>query len=223
MSEHAALLQIDIVDSTKLGEALGDEAMSALWTEHDRLARDLLREWRGREIDKSDGFLLLFADVDDALGYAMAYHRALSGLRPRIAARAGVHAGPAITRVNPAADVARGAKPLEVEGVVKPITARVMSLAGAGQTLLTGQARTTLATTNLRLRSHGHWRFKGVEQPFEVFEAGDEHCQFSPPADGAKAYRVVATGMRGFRLETSGTRCRPSETPFSAGATHSSP
>ena len=30
MSEHAALLQIDIVDSTKLGEALGDAAMSAL-------------------------------------------------------------------------------------------------------------------------------------------------------------------------------------------------
>ena len=56
----AALLQIDIVDSTKLGEALGDAAMSALWAEHDRLARDLLREWRGREIDKSDGFLLLF-------------------------------------------------------------------------------------------------------------------------------------------------------------------
>ena len=34
--------------------------MARLWAAHDRAARDLLREWRGREIDKSDGMLLLF-------------------------------------------------------------------------------------------------------------------------------------------------------------------
>lgn len=192
MSEHAALLQIDIVDSTKLGEALGDAAMSALWTEHDRLARDLLREWRGREIDKSDGFLLLFAEANDAVGYALAYHRVLAGLRPRVSARAGVHVGPVITRANPAADVARGAKPIEVEGVVKPITSRVMSLASGGQTLLTSQAaKAALATTSLRLQSHGYWRIHGVEEPIELFEVGDDGTHFIPPADTPKVYRVV--------------------------------
>ena len=84
MSEHAALLQIDVVDSTKLGEVLGDAAMSALWTEHDRVARDLLREWHGREIDKSDEFLLLFAEADDAIGYAMAYHRRIAQAGPQV-------------------------------------------------------------------------------------------------------------------------------------------
>jgi class 3 adenylate cyclase len=59
-SGHYALLLTDLVDSTRAVERLGDAAASRLWEAHDRLARDLLRRWRGREIDKSDGFLLLF-------------------------------------------------------------------------------------------------------------------------------------------------------------------
>jgi len=35
--------------------------LAALWAAHDRIARDLLPVRRGREIDKTDGMLLLFA------------------------------------------------------------------------------------------------------------------------------------------------------------------
>jgi class 3 adenylate cyclase len=70
MSEVRALLVTDVVDSTQLLERLGDEAAAALWTAHDRAARDLLREWRGLEIDRTDGFLLLFDAAADALGHA---------------------------------------------------------------------------------------------------------------------------------------------------------
>ena len=55
-----ALLLTDLVDSTKLSERLGDLAMAEVWAGHDRVARDLLLRWRGREIDKTDGMLLLF-------------------------------------------------------------------------------------------------------------------------------------------------------------------
>ena len=44
-------------------------------------------------------------------------------------------------RENAAEDIARGAKPLEVEGLAKPTAARVMALARGGQTLLTAEAR----------------------------------------------------------------------------------
>src|SRR2546423_11711209 len=54
-----ALLFTDVIDSTRLSARLGDAAMANLWAAHDRVARDLLRDWRGREIDKSDGMLLL--------------------------------------------------------------------------------------------------------------------------------------------------------------------
>src|ERR1035438_8067350 len=124
MSEVRALLLTDVVDSTKLAVGLGDAAMAEVWAAHDRVARDLLPTWRGREIDKSDGMLLLFEAAADAVGYALAYHRSLAALPMPLKARVGLHVGPVTLRENSAQDVARGAKPLEVEGLAKPTAAR---------------------------------------------------------------------------------------------------
>ena len=52
----------------------------------------------------------------------------------------GIHLGEVVLRENAADDVARGAKPLEVEGLAKAIAARVMSLAGQGRILMTRTA-----------------------------------------------------------------------------------
>jgi len=144
MNDVHALLLTDIVDSTRLSQAIGDAQMARAWAAHDRVARDLLRTWRGREIDKSDGFLLLFDRAADALGYALDYHRVLAAIDPRLHARAGLHFGAVTLRRNDPADVARGAKALEVDGVAKPLAARVMALAHGGQTLLTAAAREAL-------------------------------------------------------------------------------
>lgn len=191
MSETLALLQTDVVDSTLLAERLGDAAMAAVWQAHDRCARDLLAAWRGREIDKSDGFLLVFADPADAVGYALAYQRALASLGEPLLARAAVHVGPVTSRATPTDDVARGAKPLEIDGLAKPTVARVMALARGGQTLLTAAAVAALGANPHRVQSHGHWRLKGIETPLELFEIGDDHAAFTPPPDSAKAWRVL--------------------------------
>ena len=55
---NAALLFTDIVDSTSTTQRLGDEGAAALWKEHDRRARVLLRQHNGREIGRSDGLLM---------------------------------------------------------------------------------------------------------------------------------------------------------------------
>ena len=191
MSQRLALLLTDVVDSTQLAERLGDAAAAELNAAHDRMARDLLRSWRGREIDKTDGMLMLFDSAADALGYAVAYHAALAALPVPLQARAGLHVGSVMLRHNPPEDVARGAKPVEVEGIAKPVAARVMSLALGGQTLLTAEARDALGSTGLRLQSHGFWRIKGVAEPLELFEAGGAQAPFTPPPDSAKSYRVV--------------------------------
>lgn len=200
----AALLLTDLVDSAALAQRLGDEAMSRLWAAHDRVARDLLRDWQGREIDKTDGFLILFADARQALGYALAYHRALAALEPmltapdgrpvRLRARAGLHVGAVSVRETPAADVALGAKPLEVDGVSKPLAARVMSTALGGQTLITAAARDALGDLPQRVVSHGHWAVKGLPVPLELFEVGEEGAPFTAPPDAEKVYRVVQHG-----------------------------
>jgi predicted ATPase/class 3 adenylate cyclase/Tfp pilus assembly protein PilF len=194
MSEVHALLLTDIVDSTQLAETIGDAAAAALGAAHDRMARDLLRAWSGREIDKTDGMLMLFDSAADAAAFAVAYHAALALLPVPLKARAGLHVGALILRANPPQDVARGAKPLEVEGIAKPVAARIMSLALGGQTLLSAEARAALGPSALRVQSHGHWRIKGVAEPVELFELGDTSAPFTPPPDSAKVYRVVRSG-----------------------------
>ena len=195
MNDAHALLLTDIVDSTSLSGSIGDAAMARVWAAHDRAARDLLRAWRGREIDKSDGMLLLFGAAADAVRYALAYHRAIASLDVPLKARAGLHVGAVLIRENSAADIALGAKPLEIDGIAKPTAARVMSVARGGQTLLTADARSALEEFSLPLCSHGHWRLKGVAEPVELFEVGDDAASpVIPPVDGDKAYRVVRQG-----------------------------
>ena len=194
MSDVRALLLTDVVDSTRLAEKLGDAALADLWAEHDRAARDLLPQWRGREIDKTDGMLLLFDTAADAVGYALAYHRVLAGQSTALWARAGLHVGPVLLRENDAADVARGAKPIEVDGLAKSVAARVMSVARGGQTLLSAEAREALGATTLKLQSHGHWMVKGVTDPIELFQVGEADTRFQAPADSDKVFRVIRAG-----------------------------
>ena len=199
MTDVRALLVTDVVGSTELTEQVGDDAMADVWAAHDRVARDLLPVWRGREIDKTDGMLLMFDQADDAVQYAQAYHAGLARLAVAMKARAGLHVGPVLLRENTAEDVARGAKPLEVDGLAKPTAARVMSIAQGGQTLLTPEAHEAIRTTDLKFdlkfESHGHWVLKGVAEPMELFEVGALGARFVMPPDGDKVYRVIRHGQ----------------------------
>ena len=132
----------------------------------------------------------------------MEYHAALATLPTPLSARVGLHVGPVILRENAADDIARGAKPLEVEGLAKPIAARVMALARGGQTLLSAAAREALGTSVHKLVAHGHWRIKGVADPIELFEigaGGRPLCSTLRRREGASRRldgRLVAAGQR---------------------------
>lgn len=203
MPSPQVLLLTDIVDSTLITQQLGDAQASALWQAHDRQARALLAPWRGREIDKSDGLLLLFGTVDDAVGYAQDYHDALAQLQPPLRSRVGIHTGNLWLRENPAAEVALGAKPLEVDGLAKAVAARVMSVAVGGQTLLSDTAHIAWQEATDRAsdlagrgvpRACGHWRLKGVPEPLAVWAVGAGAGAGELPQDSAKAWRVVRQG-----------------------------
>ncbi len=207
------LLVSDLVGSTRLVQELGDRAAAELGHRHDRLARDLLVAHGGREIDKTDGFLLLFERPLDAVRYALEYHAALRRLsdeesRP-IEARMGIHLGEVLLRENLPDDVALGAKPLEVEGLAKPTTGRLMSLAQGGQTLLTRAAFDVarrgaidvFGVGELAWLAHGDYLFKGVMDPIEVFEVGRAgYAPLQVPEDSDKARRAdeqaTITGWR---------------------------
>jgi serine/threonine-protein kinase len=125
------LLVSDLVASTELIESLGDARAAEVFQHHNRLARNLLSTHEGVEIDKTEeGFLLLFERPLDAVLYALAYHQGLERLSVEVAtaltAQVGIHLGELYLRRNPAEHVARGAKPIEVEGLAKPLAVQLM-------------------------------------------------------------------------------------------------
>jgi len=196
------LLLTDLVGSTALVDAIGDRRSAALGVRFDRISRDLLRRHGGVEIDKTDGFLLLFERPDRAVRYALDMHRELDALSRNegvsMRARCGIHLGEVRLRENPPDDVARGAKPLEVEGLAKPLAARVMSLAQGGQTLLTRAAfdlarRAAVGEPELEgceWRQHGLYDLKGVSEGVEICEVGRPgQAPLTPPPSTEKAKR----------------------------------
>ncbi len=199
------LLLTDLVESTKVSEELGDQRLAEVSAAHDRMARDLFATYEGLEIDKSDGFLLLFERPIDAVGCALAYHQGVARLAEdvgvELAARAGIHLGEVHLRHNPLEDVARGAKPVEVEGLAKPLASRVMSLAAGRQTLAT-QSAFDLARRaaddrslgeHVRWTAHGRYVLEGVAEPVEIFEIGlSGFAPLTLPLDSDKARRAKA-------------------------------
>jgi putative peptide modification system cyclase len=198
------LLVCDLADSTALVERLGDLGAAELIRRHDRLSRDLLQRHGGREIDKTDGFLLVFERPIRAVAFALEYQRQLKDLGAaqsiELQARIGIHVGDIVQWENDATDVAHGAKAIEIEGLVKPVAARLMGIARPGQILLSGiayalalRARSELGDAYvLSWRAHGNYRFKGVPEAVPVYEVGEAGvAPFKSPAWSGKAHREI--------------------------------
>ncbi len=198
------LLLTDFVDSTAFVEAVGDRRASDVFGQHDRLVRDLVFAHGGREIDKTDGFLLVFRRPVEAVEFALAYHDALKNLSSELGvqlkSRAAIHLGEVQLRANAPEDVARGAKPVELEGLAKPTVARIMGLAVGGQTLLSDSAfemarRASVGNAALndgvKWLHHGPYRVKGVEEAIQVYEVGRVGAApLTAPAKSEKAWPV---------------------------------
>lgn len=210
------LLLTDLCDSTQLVERLGDAAAAELFREHDRLVLGLQQQWRGRLIDRSDGLLLLFDRAVDGLGFALDYARGLRDIGERrklarhdleLRARSGLHVGEVLTWRNSDAAVSFGAKPLEVEGLAKPMAGRLMTLARPGQILLSATAEPLAHRAARELgergdqliwKDWGRWRFKGVPQSQQVYEVGEPGISplRAPQQNRAKAWRDIPVWRR---------------------------
>ena len=127
-----ALVLCDLVDSTALVERLGDQTASELIRRHDRMAR--VRHASVTVAARSTrptGFSFCSTGRSQAVAFALDYQRELRALaeesKQPLSARVGIHVGDVMVWDNAPADVARGAKPIEVEGLAKPVAARLMA------------------------------------------------------------------------------------------------
>jgi putative peptide modification system cyclase len=199
------LVLCDLANSTALVERLGDQRAAALLRRHDRLARDLVLHHGGQEIDKTDGFLVMFERPIQGVAFALDYQRQLRQLgkdeKLDLRARVGLHVGDVMVWENNSDDVAHGAKRVEVEGLVKPVAARLAGLALPGQILASGVAASLAQRAHgelgeqpaeTRWMNHGRYRFKGVPEPLPVYEIGEiGQSPLKAPPWSSKAHREV--------------------------------
>jgi class 3 adenylate cyclase len=159
----ATVLFTDIVDSTATLERIGDAAWRELLTTHNRLLRDQLNVFRGREVATTgDGFLAVFDGATRAVRCGVAMARSAHGLG--IAIRVGVHTG----EVEFVGSDARG---LAVHAA-----ARVMSFAGAGEVVVSSTTKDLLDGSGLVLEDAGAHVLKGI--------AGERHLfRLAGPTD----------------------------------------
>ena len=206
-----ALLALE--DAESLFDRHDSDRARAILTGHDLLVRDLLPQHRGREVEKSRRFLLLFERPLEAVSFCLAYHEALRELAIELdqplLGRVAVHMGEVFEWRNPAEHVNRGAKALEIEGPARTTVTRVMSLTLGGQTLITQAAfdlarRAAVGEAGLPVDivwlSHGPYRFLPGDKVIDIFEVGAENTallQAPRPEEIRRALRSpVAEGGR---------------------------
>ena len=148
----------DIVDSTRMAEALGEQKWQRLLGWHDRTLRELI-EANGGEVVKNtgDGFFAAFERPAAAAEAAVAIQRALDayeGAAPDV--RIGLHVGTAFEREGE-----------DLGGEAVHAAARIAALGGPGDIL---GSRETFAdgAARFRLSEPRSVDLKGVSQPVEV-------------------------------------------------------
>jgi class 3 adenylate cyclase len=152
----ATVMFVDIVDSTLRAANLGDRRWSDLLESFYAVVRRELERFRGREIDTAgDGFFLTFDGPARAIRFAMSLIESveLIGLQIRV----GIHTG----------EVERVDANLGGLGVV--IGARVGSLAGPGEILVSRTVRDLVVGSEILFEARGTHNLKGVPGDWDLF------------------------------------------------------
>src|SRR4249919_1705920 len=197
-----AVLLADLADSTAFLQRFGDARAAVALQRLDLRIRDLLEFTGGRLIDKADGLLAIFERPVQAVDFALRYQQVLRQFSvdegSTLAARVGIHVGELMTWQNTEQDIKAGSKPLEVEGLAKPVAARLMALALPGQILVSSMAQALAQRAQselgeradkVRWVSHGRYRCKGVPAPILVHEVGEVGASpLKQPPSGHKVW-----------------------------------
>ena len=150
----------DIVGSTPLVEALGDDAWQELIRWHDQTLRAIFNRHGGTEVKQTgDGFFVAFEDASAAIEAAVAVQRSLAehrrrqGFAPQV--RIGLHEAQASTRA------------IDFAGRGVHEAARIGSLAGGGQ-ILASVDTVRRTAPRFPVSTPRSVILKGVSQPVDV-------------------------------------------------------
>lgn len=152
----ATVLFTDIVGSTDLLSSMGDKSWNRLLERHNELVRAEIERWRGREVSTAgDSFFAVFDGSARAVQAAHSMIEALSSLGIEI--RIGLHTGEV--------EIVDG-KPA---GTAVHIGARIMSLAGPSQVVVSRTVKETIAGSGISFEDLGAHQLKGVPGEWQLY------------------------------------------------------
>ena len=154
----ATVLFTDIVGSTERAAKAGDRTWRDLLDRHNALVRRELDHFRGREVDTAgDGFLATFDGPARAIRCARQVAEKIPGLGLEL--RSGLHTG----EIELAGE--------HVRGLAVHIGARVASLAGPREVLVSSTVKDLVAGSGIVFEDRGEHTLKGVPGKWRIFRA----------------------------------------------------
>jgi class 3 adenylate cyclase/tRNA A-37 threonylcarbamoyl transferase component Bud32 len=198
------LLFTDIVDSTRLKQSLGDREAVIVIQRHHAVIREILAQFdEGEEIETAgDSFFIVFTKPSDAVKFSLLVQAGLRMLSAEVGRpvfdRIGIHVGEVWIEEHEGVG-----KTQDLYGLQVDTCARVQSLGQADQILLSrfpfDSARQALKGEELHgiealsWLNHGPYRMKGVEEPLDICEVGEEgKARLRQPPDSEKAHRFMS-------------------------------
>jgi class 3 adenylate cyclase len=154
----ATIMFTDIVGSTDLAAAIGDARWRDLLAEHNRIVRDLLDRFRGREMKTTgDGFLAIFDGPARAIRCGKAISAAVGTVN--ISVRAGIHTGEVELTEH------------DLGGIAVHIAARVSAMAKADEVLVSSTVKDLVVGSGITFEDRGPHSLKGVPGHWQLFAA----------------------------------------------------
>ena len=158
--EQATIVFSDIVSSTELVTELGDTAARDIFRNHDKIIRNQIKRYSGRELQNlGDGFMLSFESASAAIKCACDIQKEISKNIPTIKIRMGINTGEIVRR--------EGKHPF---GQAVVIASRIASRAKGEQILVSDVTRHLISGSRFPFIEKGRFKPKGFEETMKIHE-----------------------------------------------------
>ncbi len=158
--EQATIVFSDIVSSTDLVNRLGDAAARDIFLQHDKIIRDRIKKYRGRELQNlGDGFMLSFESASAAIKCACDIQKEISRNIASIKIRMGINTGEVVRR--------EGRHPF---GQAVVVASRIVSRAKDEQILVSDVTKHLTSGSRFPFIEKGRFKPKGFTETIKLHE-----------------------------------------------------
>lgn len=158
--EQTTIVFSDIVSSTALVTKLGDAAARDIFLQHDKIVRDQIIKYGGRELQNlGDGFMLSFESASEAIKCACNIQREISENLGPIKVRMGINTGEVVRR--------EGKHPF---GQAVVVASRIAAKAKGGQILVSDVTRQLASGSKIFFVERGRFKPKGFDEMIKLHD-----------------------------------------------------